>query len=279
MAKAILSMTVMVGTLVAAGDSASAITSIVPRPKTFGYDISWPQCGHSLPRGGRFAIVGINGGQPDTRNPCFRHQLRWAKRLPGFRDQPKVAVYVNTANPGPAVRRWPKNDLDPLTRLTDRNPFGRCAGGDTGACAWQYGWNMAEKDAWQRGIKSPRAFKWWLDVEITNFWESNRTRNRAFLVGMVQYFRSIKAPVGLYSTSYQWHQIAGMIYHSSPLNGLENWEPGASTARDARSNCRARPFTGSSYVTVTQWYTARSAVDIDYVCPHPYPFQRKPPAR
>ena len=40
-----------------------------------GYDVSWPQCGKSLPSDHAFGIVGVNGGTAANTNPCLSDQL------------------------------------------------------------------------------------------------------------------------------------------------------------------------------------------------------------
>src|SRR4051794_22516535 len=65
-----------------------------------GNDISWPQCGRTLPTGQAFGIVGVNNGLANTTNPCLATELSWAGNSKGTTLQPKTALYVNTANPG-----------------------------------------------------------------------------------------------------------------------------------------------------------------------------------
>ncbi|HLG92373.1 MAG TPA: hypothetical protein VKY15_05265, partial [Acidimicrobiales bacterium] len=44
-----------------------------------GYDISWPQCYPlSIPPPAAVAVVGANGGTPETPNPCLAAEWRWA---------------------------------------------------------------------------------------------------------------------------------------------------------------------------------------------------------
>src|SRR6478609_8720988 len=102
-----------------------------------GNDVSYPQCGRALPVGAAFGIVGVNGGKASTLNPCFAAQLAWAKQSVGGTGQPAAAVYVNTGNPGDvylttpsSVSFWPSGGA---------NSFGVCSGGNTAACAYEYG--------------------------------------------------------------------------------------------------------------------------------------------
>jgi hypothetical protein len=123
---------------------------------------------------------------------------------------------------------------------------------------------MAQLDAQTRiGSNNPSNFKWWLDVETANSWETNSTNNRADLEGMVNYFRGIGGRVGLYSTATQWSQIAGTIGPSSSLYGLDSWIPGAGSLSGAKTNCALPALTGGK-TTVTQYVARR--LDYDYSC-------------
>lgn len=223
-----------------------------------GNDVSWPQCGKRLPSGQAFGIVGVNAGLANTTNTCFATELAWAEASGGGTSQAKAALYVNTANPGNVVTDWPTMGV---------NKYGTCSGGDDQACAYQYGWNMAEADAQQRiSANNPSNFKWWLDVETNNSWESGQTgvaNNVADLEGMVDYFHGLDSSVGLYSTSYQWNQIAGVVSSTSSLYGLDSWLPGASSLSGAENNCSLPGLTGGS-TTITQYVSKR--IDYDYSC-------------
>ena len=212
---------------------------------TTGNDVSYPQCGSSLPSATAFGIVGVNGGLADTPNNCLgtadglsSSELYWALTTAnGSTSQPKASLYVNTADPGntyngTVIGDWPNsNNLLPST-VTD--PYGPCEttssglGENSPACAWQYGWNMATQDAgWlttaadainaltgaTTATTSPGAYPWWLDVETANTWQSGSTgieMNVADLQGMVSALQYAGVDVvGAYSTSYQWGQIVG----------------------------------------------------------------------
>ena len=111
-----------------------------------------------------------------------------------------------------------------------------------------YGWNMAELDARTRGVQSPGSYRWWLDVETVNSWESVARNNRADLEGMASYFRHIGATVGIYSTARQWNPIVGTVRPGSPLYRLPDWRPGAKTPAQAKKNCHLAPLTGGGKV-------------------------------
>jgi hypothetical protein len=215
-----------------------------PDPRT-GIDVSWPQCGKTLPGGMAFAILGVNGGTAATTNNCLSAQLSWASaKLSGANlNQPKIQLYVNTANPGEVlaeyqVTTWPTSNIDSRGKSSfensdpkRRNPYGACtitSGNYRGytndlPCSWQYGWNRAVEAVDQRFAPAARAaglskaaadYSWWLDVETTNSWQkagaAAYARNTASLEGMKQFYAAEGvAQVGLYSTSYQWGQIVG----------------------------------------------------------------------
>lgn len=237
-----------------------------------GNDVSWPQCGKTLPTGQAFAIVGVTGGLANNTNPCLAEQLAWAARSTGGTAQPKVALYVNTANPGHAGSWWPSSNV--YGGVTVANPYGTCTGAVDRACSYMYGYAKAYDDATIRGVANPGNYFWWLDVETGNSWQSDTALNRADLEGMVAYFKSITAGrtdavgkaagVGIYSTSYQWGVIAGTVPSSSPLTGLPSWLAGARTLRGAKSNCSLAGLTAGSPVAVTQYVSA--GLDYDYSC-------------
>lgn len=145
---------------------------------TTGFDVSYPQCGTTLPTPTAFGIVGVNGGLANDLNPCLgpsssypsytQSELYWAVTASvGGTNQPKTSLYVNTADPGnmyngKPIADWPQSSLD-----TD--PYGTCTtttitvtyrghtdtftvGQNSDACAWQYGYNKAQQDAtWLTG--------------------------------------------------------------------------------------------------------------------------------
>lgn len=228
-----------------------------------GNDISWPQCNKAYPTGQAFGIVGVNNGLANNTNPCLSSQLAWADLSKGGTGQPKVALYVNTANPGHLSSSWPtSNDY---AGVTVNNPYGTCTGAEDAACAYMYGWQKAYDDATIRGISNPSSYLWWLDVETENSWTTDKRANTADLEGMADYFKSIGARVGIYSTAYQWGQIVGNnVTSSSSLYSLDSWLAGSRNLANAKSNCSLPPLIAGGRVTLTQ-YVSRS-FDYDYSC-------------
>ena len=210
--------TVVLG-LAALGVALGAPGAAQAAPSTVGYDVSYPQCGTVLPTGQAFGVVGVNGGTAVKANPCLSTQLRWAAGSSGaVPTQPKVQLYLNTANPGRVldeVTTWP---------TSGQNRYGVCDGENTAACSYQYGVERAMNGV--RNIFAPAAraaglptgpagYTWWLDVETGNTWQAGSsaalTRNRATLEGMTDFLTSLGARVGVYSTGRQWRQIVGTV--------------------------------------------------------------------
>jgi len=227
-----------------------------------GNDVSYPQCGQALPSGQAFGIVAVNEGLPNNTNPCLADEISWAQLSSGASRQPRISLYVNTADPGNhGVTDWPADNTEPLFGHHVKDPYGACLGGNGPACAWQHGWNMAELDARTRGVQAPGGYRWWLDLETANSWQRNTVSNRADLEGMASYFLRIGARVGIYSTPKQWDPLVGTVKPNSPLYRLPDWIPGAKTLAQAKKNCRLAPLTAGGKVTLTQWKTKPAGSD------------------
>jgi hypothetical protein len=242
--------------------SGSGLMAEAAGPASQGNDVSWPQCGKSLPKNPAFAIVGVNDGLANTTNPCLADQLSWARTASGTTSQPKIALYVNTANPGTAGSWWPTSNT--YAGTTVANPYGQCSSGSVGAdCSYMYGWAKAYDDANTRGVPGPSSYTWWLDVETSNTWSSGQDANRADLEGMAAYFGSIGARTGIYSTGPQWAQIAGTVPSSSNLYTVNSWLAGATNLTSAERLCSGAPLGGGGRVSITQY---RSSIDYDHSC-------------
>jgi hypothetical protein len=232
------------------------------------YDISYPQCGRPFPNDAEFGIVGVNKGIVFKANPCLGEgdgppELTWAGGL-------TAQLYANTGDPGPALSsRWPDGQASPRPCNTSAMP-----GIDTANCAYDYGWNAAA-DSYQTaagayvslGLASPGATStpspnlWWLDVEINNSWQSDVTLNVATLEGAVAYLESTNpAGIGFYSNQYQWNQITG---GTSVFSAYPSWVAGASSARQAVSDCSVKGFTGGP-VAMVQYHAGE--FDGDFLC-------------
>jgi hypothetical protein len=245
----------VVATLLALPGTASAA------PPPVGYDVSYPQCGTSLPPDRAFAVVGVNGGLSTRGNPCLAAQLTWAWGSSGvLPTQPRAQLYLNTANPGELraqVTTWPK---------AGSTPYGACDGGNSAACSWQYGWERAQNsiDAFFTPAARtaqvdgrPSSYTWWLDVETMNTWQSGSpdalARNRATLEGMASYLLAAGGRVGIYSTGQQWAQIVGTVPAGTPLAGADSWLAGAAGLNDAQTACLKPALVPGGRVTLTQY--------------------------
>ena len=196
-----------------------------PRPAGTGYDVSYPQCGTTLPTRPLFAIVGVNDGRPWNDNPCLAGEYAWARTSTSARP---VGLYMNTANPGTLSSHWG----NPATPRTDCNPLMS----EDLSCAYDYGWNAgAEAMAWASSQTGTAAGPWWLDVETANSWSSNTAVNNADLQGSVDYLSQHGASsVGVYSTASQWNTITGT---GTAFTGLPNWVAGSRSAKQAPTLC------------------------------------------
>ena len=228
-----------------------------------GYDVSYPQCGRTLPARGDIAVVGVNAGTGTTTNPCLGDQLAWGDALAADGTARLADVYVNTANPGHLGDWWPGADLarngQPVA-----NPDGVCAGAEDAACGYVYGYSIALDDLGTRGVTAAGERTWWLDVETMNSWSWNRAANLAVLEGMAAAIRGAGAEVGVYTASHQWGLIVGDASPSSALAGAPVWVAGATTRAGALANCDVRPVTPGGRIRMVQW--VERGLDHDVAC-------------
>jgi hypothetical protein len=226
-----------------------AAPALVMAAQAHGYDVSWPQCGRSLPVDGEVRIVGVNGGRPYEPNPCLADQYRWASQAPA------TAFYMNTSNPGTASRvvDW----------YGQKSPNARCSRSDEAACAYNYGYNAAKYafETAQRETGAAGRHMWWLDVETDNSWSSDTAANLADILGSIAYLRAQGVPVGIYSTDWMWRRIAG----GAELPDVPNWLAGARDGGQAARWCAdpSSTFTGGP-VLLVQW--VQDNLDHNAVC-------------
>ncbi|SDQ73563.1 hypothetical protein SAMN02800687_2612 [Curtobacterium sp. UNCCL20] len=238
----------------------------------FGADVSWPQCGTTLPTGHAFGVVGANGSLPNQSNPCVTQQVAWAAGAVGGTSQPKVQLYALAANPGRAASVWPTSNRDPGGN-TVANPYGTCAGAYDRQCSYMYGYARAYEATHSRGVPTPSAYRWWIDVETSLSWQKAadssdyRNQNRADLEGMVAALTAAKvSTVGIYSTKSQFNQIVGAVPSNSSLTGLPSWiAVGTDGAAAAQAACSAGGLTAGSRVMMTQ-YVVAGPKDQDVSC-------------
>lgn len=244
-----------------------------PPPRGTGFDISYPQCGHSYPAAGAFGIVGVNGGLANDANGCLGSELSWSAAMPGLTSpsQPATSLYINTADPGNGVADWPSPAKGTGGGAT---PYGACDGSWSQACAYAYGQQRAGYSySLVSNLNSALAASapWWLDIETANSWatSSNSANWSALNVATIQGFIAglqgggATGPVGFYSTAYQWHAITGQSATSGSFPTAPDWVAGAGSLSQAQSNCSAS-FSGGR-VALGQFPSG--GFDADYACP------------
>jgi hypothetical protein len=216
---------------------------------TTGYDASYPQCSGSYPSNPLFGIVGVNGGLANNANPCLSEELHWARDTPGQKrpHQPPLSLYIDTANPGGGrnVADWPSGGTTPV--------YAACNGKLTNACSYLYGEQRAAYSYHLVAALDPvaaRTAPWWLDVELAASWAGTYQLNIAALQGFVAglHGAGVTGPIGIYSTSAQWHEITGLTAQTTRAafkGQLPAWVAGTrATLRQARQNCTSGGFTG-----------------------------------
>lgn len=218
---------------------------------TVGYDYSYVQCGLAAPKAS-FGIVGVNAGYPFTYyNSCLASEYAAASGTGNG------AVYINTG-------------YDPTyTAIDGRHTTQDCAtrsqaitGTVDQQAAWAVGCSEAQRDgayATAQSVSAPGA--WWLDVETVNSWSSiDLTLNQYTIAGIIATLRSqTTAPIGVYSTGYQWNVITGG--YQAPVDA--NWvATGQKSLKRAKASCGAAGFTGAK-VWLVQYV---NTIDNDYVC-------------
>ena len=182
-------------------------------PRRQGFDVSYPQCGKTLPSTKQgFAIVGIAGGAPLTRNKCRAAQWSWAQQQSG------AAVYVNTSDPA----------------KKDAATWGK----EIGASAL-FGISTT-------GV--PKGTPVWLDVETENTWNGSWSRHVTVLQTMAQTIADGGYPVGIYSNANLWYIITGNATVNVPI-----WYATGPGRKDrALAFCGSEGFGGKN-PSIVQW--------------------------
>lgn len=224
-------------------------------PGTVGVDVSRPQSDRvfTAGQGAAFAVVGVNGRTFAEPNPAFAAQWQWASSLRGA-----PQLYVVGANPGPGGTFWGKGGPKP------------CDGGNSGACAYDYGWKGAEH-AWAvaraGGLAAGQKVQWWIDVEEDSTW-NRRTpaSNAAVLRGIRDYLAPRALSVGVYTLDAAWTSLVGPA--AGDLATLPVWAVGAPgpTAAAARARC-LKPSAVRGPVVMAQSPARTGGISLDTVCP------------
>jgi len=207
-----------------------------------GSDISWPQCSGDMPQDPyTFGIIGVTGGHPFSGNPCLAHEVTWA------RETGRVNLYIN---------------LD--YGLRENGPLA-CLAEDTGCQAYNYGYQGAQW-AYQYANQATEGVSvgvstWWLDVETENYWSEDSVQNAYVIQGALDFMqRKLNKTTGVYSTSYQWNEIAGGF--APP--GTPNWVAGAG-GLDDYGKCGASIWPGAD-VWAIQYLNFDLDLDQNYSC-------------
>ena len=233
----------------AVSDDVRASGGPVPMPPPgearYGIDVSWPQCGASLPRVRLdFAIVGVTYGYATTANPCLADQVAWARQTGA-----RLSLYAVPNSP----------DAETIERGA---VAGHCTASDV-ACRQFYAGVVQARHALAVAKRAHvSAATWWLDVEETIYgtlWSHDTTANRALLRGWVATLEDAGVHVGVYSTVWYWSQITG-----NWQVGLPQWFAIGEAGLDAAREGCASGFSNGP-VVLTQWLTG--PVDGDLVCP------------
>jgi hypothetical protein len=230
-----------------------------------GYDISYPDCRperlSSIPAAiaDGFAIVGVNGGRMFRYNPCLSTLWNWAG---GFALR---SLYINmNAAAGPTKRQG------------RTGPAGPCASSDRLCYGYNYGYNGA-RAAWRYAYHQlgPAALPavWWLDVEVDNVWYTppDLGANAAVIQGALAFLGTpgrYGAPamgymVGIYSTRFQFKQIAGSSFRPQVPVWYATVEKGPSATR-SRCDPESWSFTGGP-IWLVQYLPSR--IDGNTGCP------------
>jgi hypothetical protein len=211
-------------------------------PGTFGYDVSFPQCGGALPAPGSFAVVGINDGRAFTTNPCFAAEAAWAG--------PLMSIYMNINAPPPGAPQGLNG------------PAGQCVGNDTGCMAYNYGFNAALSSFQSASSMGGTAGIWWLDVETANTWDTNQFNNSRTIQGALDALTQQGVVAGIYSTGYQFGVIAGGYAPATPV-----WVATGAGQQTAIEYCSPVHAFGGGTPWLTQFGTQGVPFDEDYACP------------
>lgn len=203
-----------------------------------GIDISWPQCvGNQIPAGeASFVVVGVNGGKAFTRNDCFKQQVDWASTA-----NVKPQLYTNV-NGVPAGYR---NNV--------------CEAADLACNAYHYGWDSSIDAVGFAESQQVHVQIYWLDVETMNYWTPDKWKNAWTVRGAIEGLQSKGKTVGIYSTPYQWNEVAGQYAPQLPV-----WTAGAEDLNDARERCSGRYEFGGGKVTLVQYI--ENNFDTNFAC-------------
>ncbi|HEX9969709.1 MAG TPA: hypothetical protein VGB03_06185 [Acidimicrobiales bacterium] len=215
---------------------AAGIGEHVPAPATqglsttFGWDVSWPQCGRmlgNLPKGRHgYAVIGVTRGHLYSVNECLVPEVAWSMENGAL-----GGLYVNT--------NYPYRTEEPNLAAMFADA---CRGDDLPCQLYQYGLRggrQAIVDANAVGVSAPL---WWIDVETVNRWSTDVHLNSRVVQGSVDALKEAGIRVGIYSTAYQW----GVVTGGMQLPGVPLWIATGGTIADGAPTCDnpAKRFAG-----------------------------------
>jgi hypothetical protein len=232
----------------------AAASTPAPAQNTYGFDISWPQCGGAYPAPPKGpAVVGVNDGNAFSLNPCLASEARWAGH--------GIQLYLNLNSPP---------GLD-ATDVTGR--LGHCPPDALPCLAYNFGWNTAAYSLAQASAQNVRSSKWWIDVETqgscdaafpTNEagWSCSPILNSLTVQGAIDFLHSHHLTAGVYTTALQWQTLTGGYV---PGGGpLRTWIAGVDGA-SGRSACQSGTVAGVRPQLLQVWPPA-AGYDVDLSC-------------
>lgn len=209
--------------------SSLVFSSSIFHSDVIGYDISYPQCNKAYPEDPAFAIIGVNGGRPFTKNPCLSDQAKWAAQKVAA-----LSVYQNLNNFSPSAAEY---------MLLGPN---NCTPEDQQCFSYNYGYQAAKYAHDYVKENQVRPQRWWLDIETMNTWSKDKSLNVEVIKGAIDYHAQQLHLIGIYSTKFQWIQIAGDFKTGHP-----SWVAGGKSRQDSQAKCSEEfSFTGGRVAMV-----------------------------
>ncbi|HEX2893256.1 MAG TPA: hypothetical protein VHO29_04540 [Marmoricola sp.] len=237
-----------------------------PAGRTFGADVSWPQCpkgmgipqkrteGRPMPTGAaEFVVLGLTNGPSFVANPCLEDQVRWVQDRHLL-----AAAYSLVSYPDDAT----------LAEMGDQGPFpGRTRLGALRNVGYQAA--LYNLDTMRRaGLQTPVV---WIDVEpVVGFdWSPDVVANAAVVQGVERGYRDAGFRTGYYSIGSLWARVVGSLRTGAP-----EWRPaGEGGLGEALRRCGSDWSFGGGPGVLGQWI--EDGRDRDVTCPGAMPDLRQ----
>ena len=218
-----------------------------------GYDAAWPQCPSTPSFTGTppaFAIIGVTGGRPFSKNSCAATLISQAVKNVGSAN---VSFYFNTGYSG-AYGRDIMSICSPSSNAPVPSKLSR-----QGKQAWEEGCSEVAyaESLIPSGVSDASL---WADVETGNSWSTNTILNKDAIDG-IDYGISAFGPKvgGIYTDVSSWSSLTGN--YAPTTNQPAFWLAGF-------ANC---PSTSLSWASLSQIWLVQtgtaSGVDQDLACP------------